>query len=181
MKKQIKILIFLLIFLNIYVDYWYSACNIKWNISFNTWEKIYHLPNCLDYNSTVINTYYWEKWFCSEEKAKKAWWRKSYNCPYEDNNLVIKSILYDVDKSCNIKYPWTIYRKIDNKCICENWQEFNEWLSKSDWNWCKKEVEKIIYNSTNSSDSKKSNKNGNSWIIWFIIIWGIIFFSIKSK
>jgi hypothetical protein len=56
-------------------------CVIKWNISYNSQEKIYHFPWCHDYNATVINTSYWERWFCSEAEAKSAWWRKAYNCP----------------------------------------------------------------------------------------------------
>lgn len=58
-----------------------SNCNIKWNISYNWWEKIYHIPWCASYNATVINTSYGERWFCSEAEARAAWWRKAYNCP----------------------------------------------------------------------------------------------------
>lgn len=63
------------------------ACNIKWNISFNSWEKIYHLPWCEFYNSTIIDVRYWEKWFCTEEEARRNWWRKSIGCNsvYNDN------------------------------------------------------------------------------------------------
>lgn len=55
-------------------------CNIKWNISFHWGEKIYHLPWCPDYKATKINTEYWERWFCSEEEAINASWRRAYNC-----------------------------------------------------------------------------------------------------
>lgn len=49
---------------------------IKWNISYYTHEKIYHVPWCKHYEDTVINTSDWEKWFKTEEEARKAWWRK---------------------------------------------------------------------------------------------------------
>lgn len=55
-------------------------CRIKWNISFNSWEKIYHLPWCENYNDTVINTTYWERRFCTENEAIAAWRRKARNC-----------------------------------------------------------------------------------------------------
>lgn len=57
-----------------------TNCNIKWNVSFETGEKIYHLPWCEYYASTIIDTNYWERYFCSEEEAIKAWWRKASNC-----------------------------------------------------------------------------------------------------
>lgn len=56
-------------------------CLIKGNISFNTKEKIYHLPNCPYYYSTKIDERYSERWFCTEQEAVSAGWRKAYNCP----------------------------------------------------------------------------------------------------
>lgn len=56
-------------------------CIIKWNISYNTREKIYHVPWCENYYDTKINTSYWERWFCTEQEAINAWWRKAWNCP----------------------------------------------------------------------------------------------------
>lgn len=32
-----------------------AACDIKGNISYETEEKIYHVPGCQSYNATVIN------------------------------------------------------------------------------------------------------------------------------
>lgn len=52
-------------------------CNIKGNINFNTGEKIYHLPGQEYYDSTVINEAAGERWFCTEEEAIAAGWRKS--------------------------------------------------------------------------------------------------------
>ena len=57
-----------------------KKCLIKWNISYKTKEKIYHLPWCQNYNDTVINTNYWERWFCTEEEAIAAGRRKAKNC-----------------------------------------------------------------------------------------------------
>jgi len=56
-------------------------CNIKGNISYNWWTKIYHVPWCPNYNDTVIDTSKWERRFCSESEAIAAWRRKAKNCP----------------------------------------------------------------------------------------------------
>lgn len=56
-------------------------CVIKGNISQKTKEKIYHVPGCASYNKTVINETQGERWFCSEEEAVAAGWRKALNCP----------------------------------------------------------------------------------------------------
>jgi cold shock CspA family protein len=52
-------------------------CVIKGNISIETGEKIYHLPGMKDYDRTRINEQYGERWFCTEEEAIKAGWRKA--------------------------------------------------------------------------------------------------------
>lgn len=57
-----------------------NNCTIKGNISYKGNEKIYHLPSCENYSDTVINTDYGERWFCSEQEAVSAWWRKASNC-----------------------------------------------------------------------------------------------------
>ncbi|PLX20876.1 hypothetical protein C0584_03770 [Candidatus Parcubacteria bacterium] len=57
------------------------TCLIKGNISYTSEEKIYHLPDCDDYNKTVVNEAKGEKWFCTEEEALLAGWRKAGNCP----------------------------------------------------------------------------------------------------
>jgi hypothetical protein len=58
-----------------------STCNIKGNISYNTGEKIYHVPGDPTYDATVINPNYGERWFCSEAEAEAqaAGWRRAYN------------------------------------------------------------------------------------------------------
>jgi len=56
-----------------------DSCEIKGNISSNQ-EKIYHLPGCGSYNATKINEADGERWFCSEQEARDAGWRKAENC-----------------------------------------------------------------------------------------------------
>jgi len=53
------------------------GCNIKGNISYNTGERIYHVPGQQYYNETRISLWKGERWFCSEQEARKAGWRKS--------------------------------------------------------------------------------------------------------
>ncbi len=53
------------------------GCDIKGNISFNTGEKIYHLPGQDFYNDTIISTENGERWFCTEIEAISNGWRKS--------------------------------------------------------------------------------------------------------
>lgn len=52
-------------------------CRIKGNISMNTGERIYHVPGQRYYNDTHIDTSKGERWFCSEEEARAAGWRRS--------------------------------------------------------------------------------------------------------
>jgi hypothetical protein len=54
-----------------------SGCDIKGNISFNTGEKIYHMPGQEFYSSTTINPAYDERWFCTEAEARANGFRKS--------------------------------------------------------------------------------------------------------
>lgn len=53
------------------------TCLIKGNISFDTGEKIYHLPGQKFYDSTTIDHSYGERWFCTEAEAQAAGFRKS--------------------------------------------------------------------------------------------------------
>lgn len=52
-------------------------CVIKGNISIETGEKIYHLPGMRDYDSTRIREEYGERWFCTEQEAIEAGWRRA--------------------------------------------------------------------------------------------------------
>ena len=54
-----------------------NACNIKGNISVSTGEKIYHMPGQEYYEETRISPEYGERWFCSEEEAIAAGWRRA--------------------------------------------------------------------------------------------------------
>lgn len=54
-----------------------KSCDIKGNISINSGERIYHVPGQEFYNETIIRTEYGERWFCSEEEARSAGWRKA--------------------------------------------------------------------------------------------------------
>ena len=55
----------------------YEDCDIKGNISYRTKEKIYHLPYQQYYDRTEIDESQGEQWFCSEEEAQDAGWRRS--------------------------------------------------------------------------------------------------------
>ncbi|MDD5075378.1 MAG: S-layer homology domain-containing protein, partial [Candidatus Peribacteraceae bacterium] len=57
-----------------------GSCTIKGNIS-TSGEKIYHLPGCSSYDKTTIDESTGEHWFCSEQEATAAGWRKARNCP----------------------------------------------------------------------------------------------------
>jgi len=56
-----------------------NSCIIKGNISSKK-EKIYHVPGCGHYDKTVIDETKGEKFFCSEQEALDAGWRKALNC-----------------------------------------------------------------------------------------------------
>ena len=56
-----------------------AGCVIKGNISYNTGEKIYHVPGGGSYGPTVINPSVGERWFCTEQEAIANGWRKARN------------------------------------------------------------------------------------------------------
>lgn len=53
-----------------------DSCRIKGTIS-RSGERIYHVPGARDYGPTRIDETKGERWFCSEEEALKAGWRRS--------------------------------------------------------------------------------------------------------
>lgn len=53
-----------------------EGCIIKGNIS-SSGEKIYHMPGQKYYDKTVIDETKGERWFCTENDATSAGWRKS--------------------------------------------------------------------------------------------------------
>ena len=58
--------------------HWYDpACDIKGNISINSGERIYLVRGQEFYSRTKISSQYGERWFCSEEDARVAGWRKA--------------------------------------------------------------------------------------------------------
>jgi len=58
-----------------------ETCVIKGNISFENNEKIYHNIDCPSYDKTKIDLAKGEQYFCFEEEALAAGWRKADNCP----------------------------------------------------------------------------------------------------
>ncbi|MGB9707620.1 MAG: thermonuclease family protein [Microgenomates group bacterium] len=58
-----------------------TECNIKGNIDKNTYQKFYHLPGCKHYNEVVIEKDIGERYFCTEEEAQKAGFKKASGCP----------------------------------------------------------------------------------------------------
>jgi len=53
------------------------GCSVKGNISRNTGERIYHVPGQEHYWETRINWLQGERWFCSENAARTAGWRRA--------------------------------------------------------------------------------------------------------
>lgn len=54
------------------------GCHIKGNISYNTGERIYHMPGDEFYGPTIIDPLKGERWFCSEADAQAAGWRRAW-------------------------------------------------------------------------------------------------------
>ena len=52
------------------------GCVIKGNIS-SSGERIYHVPGQRYYDKTLINEHQGERWFCTEQEAMAAGWRKA--------------------------------------------------------------------------------------------------------
>ncbi len=53
-----------------------APCLIKGNIS-DRGERIYHVPGGTFYDRTRISSAKGERWFCTEEQARIAGWRRS--------------------------------------------------------------------------------------------------------
>lgn len=51
-------------------------CLIKGNVS-SSGERIYHFPGGSSYARTVIDPEHGEAWFCTEDEALEAGWRKA--------------------------------------------------------------------------------------------------------
>ena len=51
---------------------------IKGNVGFETGERVYHVAAQEFYDATRIDPRYGERWFCTEQEAVDAGWRKAY-------------------------------------------------------------------------------------------------------
>lgn len=54
------------------------GCTIKGNIK--NGNHTYHLPGCKNYNQTIIDLSYGDHWFCTEQEAKDAGFKKAAGC-----------------------------------------------------------------------------------------------------
>lgn len=54
-----------------------SECKIKGNVSLDSGERIYHVPGQRYYQATRISPEHGERWFCTEQEARQAGWRKA--------------------------------------------------------------------------------------------------------
>ena len=66
-------------------------CDIKGNLGKHEHnkKKTYHYPGCSEYDRVVVELDLGEQWFCSEEEAIKAGYKKSEHCfkPYRKGSL----------------------------------------------------------------------------------------------
>lgn len=53
------------------------ACKIKGNISAASGERIYHVPGQYWYAESRVLPHRGERWFCTENEARVAGWRKA--------------------------------------------------------------------------------------------------------
>jgi micrococcal nuclease len=58
-----------------------NGCKIKGNYRKDNNTYIYHLENCYNYDKIVVNEKEKDQWFCTEEEAIEAGFRKSEDCP----------------------------------------------------------------------------------------------------
>lgn len=58
-----------------------EGCVIKGNLRIADHTRIYHTPDCYNYDRITIKPGTSDRWFCSEEEAKKTGFRKSQDCP----------------------------------------------------------------------------------------------------
>jgi endonuclease YncB( thermonuclease family) len=57
------------------------GCLIKGNFRSANHTRIYHTPDCFNYDRIIIKPGTSDRWFCSEEEAIKAGFKKSADCP----------------------------------------------------------------------------------------------------
>ena len=52
------------------------SCDIKGNVGASG-DRIFHVPGQRYYSRTIVSTSKGERWFCSEQEARVAGWRKA--------------------------------------------------------------------------------------------------------
>lgn len=57
------------------------GCLIKGNYRQGEHSRIYHTPDCYNYDRIIIKPGTQDRWFCNEDEAKKAGFVKSKDCP----------------------------------------------------------------------------------------------------
>lgn len=55
-------------------------CNIKGNIDKSTKVRKYYLPNCAQYQFTIVEKDIGEDWFCTEDQARAAGFTRAATC-----------------------------------------------------------------------------------------------------
>lgn len=60
-----------------------EGCVIKGNYHKGTKQRVYHLPDCYNYNQININPNESDRWYCTEAEAQAAGFTKSKDCPGE--------------------------------------------------------------------------------------------------
>lgn len=55
-------------------------CTIKGNIRQGTDDKLYHRSDCRNYKLTKVQLYLGDSWFCTEQEAIKAGFKKATDC-----------------------------------------------------------------------------------------------------
>lgn len=96
------------------------GCSVKGNISINTGERIYHVPGQEYYSDTRIDLLHGERWFCSEQAARKAGWRI----------LPSTSIVGDMDSGASINSVRELLGQLPAgiALVSEGRDEFERWL-----------------------------------------------------
>lgn len=130
----------------------------------NTLKSEIDTTNVNQYSELSVNNY--------NEKVN------NYNSFIKEHNILLKEKCISVEEyckpyNCNITSPWTIYKKSDDKCICENWTDYNEELWKSTGDWCN-----IISDDTSETSN---NETFLLFIIWWIIMILWYFFLFRKK
>lgn len=57
-----------------------SKCLVKANVRGGKGEKLYRFPGCGQYNTTLVQLYLGDRWFCTEEQSQKAGFTKGSDC-----------------------------------------------------------------------------------------------------